>query len=83
MKLLWGTDATPVFSKEFVLTEANTAALPVQTDGGWHTYSVPLAGNPNWRGQVDELWFDPVNLNAAYVDIQWMRFEEARATSGE
>jgi len=24
---------------------------------------------------VNEIWFDPVNLNAAYVDIQWMRFE--------
>ncbi len=75
MKLLWGTETTPVFSKDFVLTDANTAALPVQTDGNWHTVSVPLTANPNWTGRVNEIWFDPVNLNAAYVDIQWMRFE--------
>jgi hypothetical protein len=75
LKLLWGTETTPVFSKDFVLTDANTAALPVQTDGEWHTVSVSLAANPNWKGQVDEIWFDPVNLDAAYVDIKWMRFE--------
>ena len=75
MKLLWGTETTPVFSKDFVLTDANTAALPVQTDGDWHTVSVPLTANPNWTGRVNEIWFEPVNLNAAYGYIQGMRVE--------
>jgi len=75
MKLLWGTETAPIFSKDFVLTEANTVALPIRPDGEWHTYFVSLAENPNWKGRVDEIWFDPVNLDAAYVDIAWMRFE--------
>ena len=75
MKLLWGTETTAIFSKDFVLTDANTAALPIQPDGEWHTYSVSLSANPNWTGKVNEIWFDPVNLNAAYVDVQWLRFE--------
>jgi hypothetical protein len=75
MKLLWGTENTPVFSKDFVLTDANTAALPIRPDGEWHTYSVSLADNPHWKDKVNEVWFDPVNLDAAYVDIKWLRFE--------
>jgi hypothetical protein len=76
MKLLWGTETTPLFSKDFVVNDASMAALPIRTDGKWHTYSVPLAANPSWTDRVNEIWFDPVNLNAAYVDIKWMRFEE-------
>ena len=47
----------------------------LKPDGDWHTLSVPLVANPNWKGMVNEIWFDPVNLNMAYVDIAWMRFE--------
>lgn len=79
LKLLWGTETTPLFSKDFVVTDTNTAELPIQPDGEWHTLAVPLAANPNWKGMVNEIWFDPVNLNMAYVDIAWMRFEKQAA----
>ncbi len=58
------------------MTDANTAALPIRPDGEWHTVSVTLAANPNWKDKADKIWFDPMNLDAAYVDIKWLRFKE-------
>ncbi len=73
-KLYWGTPELPIFSKDFVITEDPTAKTAVIPDGQWHDYALDLTTNPHWRGMVNELWFDPVPLSLAYVDIKWMRF---------
>ncbi len=75
MTLRWGTPENPIFTKDLAMNNTVTAATAVIADGQFHEYTLALSGHPFWKGNVDELWFDPIPLSTAYVDIQWMRFE--------
>ena len=75
MTLLWGTPENPAFSKELVINDVSRASTAVMADGEYHEYTLELAGNPQWKGEVEELWFDPIPLRLAYTDVRWMRFE--------
>ena len=76
MRLKWGTTDEPVIGKGLVVDAKRcVASCPVQADGEWHEYELPLAGRPDWKGDVDELWFEAVNARHARVAIDWMRFE--------
>ena len=85
LTLWWGTDKKPVFSTEGAepspggvilphVTYANSASTPVKVDGEWHEYTLDLLGHKNWTGMVDEVWFDPVELQYADVLIDSMAF---------
>ena len=76
MRLKWGTAASPIIRKDLsVDTEHAVVSAPVVADGEWHEYSVDLAGNPAWTGDVNELWFEAINAKHAIVEIDWMRFD--------
>ncbi len=74
MTLLWGTTDIPLIKPDITLEEESSVSIPVTLDGEWHEYALDVTGNPNWKGQVNEVWFDPVNLTQCYVDIKWMAF---------
>ena len=75
VRLFWGTPELPVFSKDFVVQDKSSAAVPAILDGAWHEYTIPVAANPFWKGKVEELWFDPSDLLYVNAEIDWMRFE--------
>ena len=76
MRLKWGTTDEPIIGKGFVVDEKRcVASCPVVADGEWHEYELSLAGRSDWKGSVDELWFEAVNARHARVAIDWMRFE--------
>ena len=76
MRLKWGTSDEPIIGKGLVVdTRRCVASCPVKADGEWHEYELPLAGRQDWKGGVDELWFEAVNILHARVAIDWMRFE--------
>ncbi len=58
-----------------VSNERCIAGCPVKVDGEFHEYVLDLAANPDWRGMVDELWFEACQVMHARVAIDWMRFE--------
>ena len=47
----------------------------VECDGEFHEYALELSANPDWKGNVDELWFEACQVKHARVAIDWMRFE--------
>lgn len=75
MTLLWGTTTKSLIKPDLSLSEDTSVSIPVILDGEWHEYTLDLTQNPNWKDQVNELWFDPVNLSQAYVDIKWMKLQ--------
>ena len=80
VRLMWGRVGHPILQKDpMSLTvkadiSAQSSAKAV-LDGQWHEYTLPLAGNPNWNGTIDDLWFDPSDLLYVNAEIDWMRFE--------
>ncbi len=76
MRLKWGTGDEPIIGRGLVVDPKRcVATCPVKADGEWHEYELPLAGRPDWKGAVDELWFEAVNALHARIAIDWMRFE--------
>lgn len=47
----------------------NSAGIDVQPDGQWHSYTIPLAGNPAWTGMLERMRLDPVNAAGVKVEI--------------
>ena len=74
VRLFWGTPELPIFDKANVIQTRSSAAVPAKIDGEWHVYRIPVAENPLWKGMVDELWFDPSDLQHVTAEIDWMRF---------
>ena len=76
LRLKWGTVEAPIIGPGLEIDNTrNVATLPVALDGIWHEYDVPLAGRSDWKGTVDELWFEACELIHSRVSIDWMRFE--------
>jgi len=75
MRLKWGTEDRPIIGKGLVIDENSLIQLPVVCDGRFHEYVLELAGHPDWKGFVNELWLHASNVNHARVAIDWMRFE--------
>jgi len=77
MRLKWGTVDEPVIGNLHAVDfEHMVAGVPVTPDGEWHEYAIDLSAFRDWSGQVNELWFEAVNVSQAVVDIDWMRFEK-------
>jgi len=85
LTLWWGTDKMPVFTRVGVkpspggvvlprIVHENSVSTPVAVDGEWHEYAVDLSGHKGWSGKVDEVWFDPVELQFTDVLIDSMEF---------
>ena len=75
MRLNWGTPEHPIFDQNLKMTEYGVATLPIIPDDEWHEYTLPLSTSDHWTGTVNELWFDPITLWHAVVDVDWMKFE--------
>lgn len=68
-QLFWGTGEEPGFSDEKYLN------FPIQPDGEWHEYEVPLGEHPKWRGQrIQAIRLDPTTgaEEGARVEIDWI-----------
>ena len=74
VRIIWGTPELPIFDKTNTIQMKSSAATPTKIDGEWHVYRIPVAENPLWKGMVDELWFDPSDLQHVTAQIDWMRF---------
>ena len=76
MRLKWGTGDHPIIGPGLVIDEERYIALcPVNCDGEFHEYTLDLSANPDWKGLVDELWFEACQVKHSRVAIDWMRFE--------
>ena len=76
MRLKWGTGDRPVIGPGLVVDEGRCiASCPVNCDGEFHEYTLDLSANPDWKGMVDELWFEACQVKHSRVAIDWMRFE--------
>ena len=75
-RLKWGTADEPIIGNLHAVDfESQVARTGVRPDGDWHEYVFDLAGCRDWKGAVNELWFEAANVSAADVDIDWMGFE--------
>ena len=76
MLLKWGTGENPIIGPELVVDrKRSVAGCSVMCDGEFHEYALDLSANPDWKGRVDELWFEACQVKHARVAIDWMRFE--------
>ena len=75
LRLMWGAVGRPIVKREGVTDLSGQVSAKAFTDGEWHEYELPLAENPKWTGEIDELWFDPSELWFINAEIDWMRFE--------
>ena len=62
-QLFWRTD-------RWAESEDSSLRFAVRADGQWHDYSLPVGGNPRWRGVVTRLRLDPCNRPGARVQIE-------------
>ena len=76
MRLKWGTAERPIIGPGLVVDKRRcVAGCPVKADGAFHEYALDLAEHPDWKGDVDELWFEASQIMHARVAVDWMRFE--------
>ena len=82
VRLMWGRVGKPILREAgadkplvFVADVSAQSSVKAILDGEWHEYTLPLKGNPDWNGQVDDLWFDPSDLLYVNAEIDWMKFE--------
>ena len=76
MRLKWGTAETPIIGPGLVVDGSrHIACRKVVVDGEYHEYAIDLSANPDWKGWIDELWFEACQVMHARVAIDWMRFE--------
>jgi hypothetical protein len=76
MRLKWGTAENPIIGPGLVVDGSRHIACSKATvDGEYHEYAIDLSANPDWKGMVDELWFEACQIMHARVAIDWMRFE--------
>lgn len=84
LRLKWGTEDCPVIGRGIVVDDTRrVAACPVWIDGNFHEYALNLSTNPDWRGKIDELWFEACSVPHARVFIDWMRFDERAPKAAE
>jgi len=70
----WGNRESPIFHNGHIQS-VQCVTLPVVIDDQFHDYIFDLSQNAQWRDTVDHLWFDPINLGAARVEIDFIRFQ--------
>jgi hypothetical protein len=76
MRLKWGTAVKPIIGPGLKIDNKRyLASCPVKVDGEFHEYTLELSANRDWKGQVDELWFEACQVMHARVAVDWMRFE--------
>ena len=70
-QLYWGTTEAPGFSEQRVVV------FPLQADGQFHEYRIPVGDHPEWKGRtITELRIDPGNGAAkAEFAIDYVRGE--------
>ena len=75
VRLMWGRVGKPILQKDGSADVSAQSSAKAILDGEWHEYVLPLKGNPDWNGKVDDLWFDPSDLQFVNAEIDWIRFE--------
>ncbi|NPV45649.1 MAG: hypothetical protein HPY69_01720 [Armatimonadetes bacterium] len=72
-QLFWVTSESPGFSDDKYVN------FPVQPDGEWHEYRIPVARHAQWKGKaVRGIRLDPTTGGAApgsKIEIDWIRGE--------
>ena len=76
MYLKWGTNDCPIIGPGLKVDRKRCCqGCPVKADGEFHEYSLDLSANPDWKGSVDELWFEACLPKNIHVAIDWMMFD--------
>ena len=75
VRLYFGSEECPLITKELHIRRENSVAVEAFPDDEWHEYSLDLSSNPLWKGAINELWFDPPQLQFTSTDIRWMRMD--------
>ncbi len=72
--LQWSRTDSPIFNKDLVINHKNELKISVQGDGQWREVIFDLSNSPEWKGLINELWFDPCNRAHADVEIESIEF---------
>ena len=76
MRLKWGTKERQIIGPGLFVDDNHCIArCPVKADDEFHEYVLDLAATGDWKGAIDELWFEAAQIMHARVAIDWMRFE--------
>ncbi len=69
------TDSAQLFWRTSRLSESESSSVrfPVQGNGEWHDYRVPVATCPRWRGVITRLRLDPCNQANVVVELDNVR----------
>lgn len=74
-KIQWARTDSPIFDKDLNINHENEIEIPVSTkEGKWQNMTFDLSKNPQWKGMINELWFDPMNRAHADVEIDSIEF---------
>ncbi|MGQ9731242.1 MAG: hypothetical protein ACUVX8_08185 [Candidatus Zipacnadales bacterium] len=69
-QLFWTTETEPIFRDDKYLN------FPIQPDGDWHEYEIPVGEHPKWKGQgIRGLRLDPTTggvERGSKVEIDWI-----------
>ncbi len=68
-QLFWGGTNGPI-------TEANSQRFEAKGDNRFHTYTIYLSRNPNWKGTVSILRFDPNSVTGSTTMIDYIRLRQ-------
>lgn len=70
-QLFWTTSEEPGFADNKYLN------FPIEPDGQWHEYSIPVGEHQRWKGQgIRAIRLDPTTGDAkpgSKVEIDWIR----------
>ena len=76
VRLYFGSEESSLITKDLHIRKENSVAVEASPEEDWHEYTLDLTSNPLWKGAINELWFDPPQLQYTTIDIKWMRMEE-------
>ena len=76
-QIFWKTKQEPYFS------ESKSIQFQIFADSHVHTYPVALCSNPNWKGLVTQIRFDPTTVSEAKIAIDAIRLIPASGADVE
>ncbi len=77
-QLFWGGIGYPLFNKDLAISIDQSFMFPVKVDNRFHEYTLDLSKHTFWRGNINELWFNPVNRPHVRIEIDYIRFQEIK-----
>jgi len=73
-QIQWSRTDSPILGENLVINRKNSLKTSVNGNGQWQEITFDFSDSPEWKGLINELWFDPVNRAHAKVEIDTITF---------